>query len=85
MEPRPGRTVEHSGDQALNRGALVEALEALPASMRMVVVLKDVYGLSCREIGNELGVSEGAVKVRLHRARRRLRETLFKGEAADEM
>src|SRR5438105_7695729 len=85
MEPRPGRTVEHSGDQALHRGELVEALEALPASMRMVVVLKDVYGLSCREIGNELGVSEGAVKVRLHRARRRLRETLFKGEAADEM
>ena len=47
----------------------------------MAVILKDVYGLSCREIGEELGgVSEGAVKVRLHRARRRLKESLFGAE-----
>jgi RNA polymerase sigma-70 factor (ECF subfamily) len=45
--------------------------------MRVVVVLKDVYGLSCREIGDELGLAEGAVKVRLHRARRRLKELLY--------
>jgi RNA polymerase sigma-70 factor (ECF subfamily) len=49
-----------------------------------VVVLKDVYGLSCLEIGEHLGVSEGAVKVRLHRARRRLRALLM-GGAADEV
>lgn len=76
---------ERPDDQALDREALTAALEALPASMRTVVVLKDVYGLSCREIGDELGVSEGAVKVRLHRARRRLKETLFGGDVADEM
>jgi RNA polymerase sigma-70 factor (ECF subfamily) len=64
-------------DRSADRDVLVRALAALPASLRSVVVLKDVYGLSCREIGDQLGVSEGAVKVRLHRARRRLRDRMF--------
>ena len=63
-------------DQAADRDELIRALAALPLSLRSVVVLKDVYGLSCREIGGELGISEGAVKVRLHRARRRLMDHL---------
>ncbi len=40
------------------------------------MVLKDVYGLSCREIAEHMGLSEGAVKVRLHRARKRLKEAI---------
>src|SRR6266511_5180794 len=48
----------------------------LPGGQRVVVLLKDVYGLSCREIGEEIGIEEGAVKVRLHRARKRLKEAL---------
>jgi RNA polymerase sigma-70 factor (ECF subfamily) len=67
-------------DQAVNRDALERALEALPLSLRTVVVLKDVYGLSCEEIGEQLGTSEGAVKVRLHRARKRLKGMLFEPE-----
>jgi DNA-directed RNA polymerase specialized sigma24 family protein len=43
-------------------------------------VLKDVYGMSCREIGEELDLSEGAVKVRLHRARKRLKEMIHGAE-----
>ena len=38
-----------------------------------------MYGLSCREIGDELGVGEGAVKVRLHRARKRLADLIAGG------
>ena len=57
----------------------------LPAGQRTVVVLKDVYGLSCREIASELEIREGAVKVRLHRARRRLREEITEEDRADEM
>jgi RNA polymerase sigma-70 factor (ECF subfamily) len=72
-------------DQAVDRDAVSRALLGLPPSMRAVVVLKDVYGLSCQEIGDRLGVSEGAVKVRLHRARRRLKETLFGPEVRDEV
>jgi RNA polymerase sigma-70 factor (ECF subfamily) len=83
--PAQAPSAERPDDQALDRESLARALEGLPTSMRAVVILKDVYGLSCREIGQQLGVSEGAVKVRLHRARRKLREALFGGDARDEM
>ena len=49
------------------------ALAELPDDAREVVVLRDVQGLSTKETAEMLGVSEGAVKVRLHRAHTRLR------------
>jgi RNA polymerase sigma-70 factor, ECF subfamily len=79
-QTRPLPAKDRTDDQAVDRDSLARALSDLPASMRTVVILKDVYGLSCREIGDELGVSEGAVKVRLHRARRRLKSVLFGGD-----
>ena len=69
-------------EETVDRDALARALEELPLSLRSVVVLKDVYGLSAREIGDEFGISEGAVKVRVHRARKRLKERLFGPTAA---
>ncbi|MCW2783961.1 MAG: polymerase, sigma-24 subunit, subfamily [Marmoricola sp.] len=51
-----------------------QALSQLPEDAREVVVLRDVQGLSTKETAELLGVSEGAVKVRLHRAHARLRE-----------
>ena len=51
-----------------------KALAELPEDAREVVVLRDVQGLSTKETAELLGVSEGAVKVRLHRAHLRLRE-----------
>jgi RNA polymerase sigma-70 factor, ECF subfamily len=53
------------------------ALQALPLGQRTVVVMKDVYGFSCQEIAEEVGSTEGAVKVRLHRARKRLKELIY--------
>jgi RNA polymerase sigma-70 factor (ECF subfamily) len=41
------------------------------------VVLRDVYDLPHEAIAAELGISESAAKVRLHRARRTLREDVF--------
>jgi RNA polymerase sigma-70 factor (ECF subfamily) len=84
-ETRPVPAKDRTDDQAVDRDSLGRALRDLPASMRTVVILKDVYGLSCREIGDELGVSEGAVKVRLHRARRRLKNALFGGDPGHEV
>ena len=49
---------------------------ALPPRLRAVVVLRDVYDLPHEAIAAELGISESAAKVRLHRARRQLREEL---------
>ena len=50
------------------------ALSTLPDEARDVVVLRDLQGLSTKEAAEVLGVSEGAVKVRLHRAHAKLRE-----------
>jgi RNA polymerase sigma-70 factor, ECF subfamily len=59
------------------RHRLTEALDELPPKLKAVVVLRDVYDLPHEAIAAELGISESAAKVRLHRARRRLRERLF--------
>jgi RNA polymerase sigma-70 factor (ECF subfamily) len=53
--------------------ALREHVDALPASLRVVLVLRAVEGLDTRETAECLGLSEEAVKVRLHRAREVLR------------
>jgi RNA polymerase sigma-70 factor (ECF subfamily) len=50
------------------------ALAELSEDAREVVVLRDVQGLSTKETAELLGVSEGAVKVRLHRAHASLRK-----------
>jgi RNA polymerase sigma-70 factor, ECF subfamily len=59
------------------RAELRRALDELPPKLRAVVVLRDVYDLPHDSIAAELGISESAAKVRLHRARRKLRERLF--------
>ena len=59
------------------RRVLNAALQSLSPEMRAVVVLRDIYDLPHEAIAAELGITEGAAKVRLHRARRKLRERLF--------
>ena len=56
---------------------LTDALRQLPPRLRAVVVLRDVYDLTHEDIAAELGISESAAKVRLHRARHKLREQIF--------
>ena len=55
---------------------LSQATEKLPATLRVVFVLRDIQGLSTREVAEVLSLSETAVKTRLSRARLRLREDL---------
>jgi len=55
---------------------LDQAIERLPSNLRVVFVLRDLQGLSTRETGEVLNLSETAVKTRLSRARLRLREEL---------
>jgi RNA polymerase sigma-70 factor, ECF subfamily len=59
------------------------ALATLPEDARAVVVLRDIEGLSTKEVADLLGVTETVVKVRLHRAHARLR-TLVLGAAPAE-
>src|SRR6266540_6127679 len=54
----------------------IRAIATLPASLRDVLVLRDVEGLSAAQAGRQLDLGERAVKSRLHRARVALRELL---------
>jgi len=85
-ELRPSANPEAALDSAALRDRLHTALMGLPARLRAVVVLRDVYDLSHDSIAAELGISTSAAKVRLHRARRRLRQDLhpLPGELTDE-
>lgn len=58
------------------REVMQAAIDALPAALRATFTLRDVQELSTREVAEILGISEAAVKVRLHRARLALREAL---------
>jgi len=53
-----------------------KAIQTLPASLQAVFLLRDIEELSTEETADALGLSQGAVKVRLHRARLTLRERL---------
>jgi len=55
---------------------LFEELGRLSEPQRSIVLLRHVEGLSCREIGEVVDMTEGSVRVALHRARRRLRDQL---------
>jgi RNA polymerase sigma-70 factor (ECF subfamily) len=57
------------------------ALARLPEDARAVVVLRDIEGLSTKEVADLLGVTENVVKVRLHRAHARLRKLVLSAEA----
>lgn len=57
---------------------LRDALRKLPPSYRMIVVLRDMEGLSTKEVAAVSGISEANVKTRLHRARLMLRRHLEK-------
>jgi RNA polymerase sigma-70 factor, ECF subfamily len=66
------------------RRVLEEAVDALPETYRTVFMLRDIEGLSTTEAGEGLGLSEEAVKTRLHRARALIRGSLTRrlGDAA---
>ena len=55
---------------------LERAIADLPERLRSVFILRELEGLSTAEAAEVLGINEGAVKVRLHRARLALRERL---------
>jgi RNA polymerase sigma-70 factor (ECF subfamily) len=61
------------------RQAVQEAINSLSPGYREALVLRDVQHLSIKETSKILGVSEPAVKTRLHRARLLLRDRLAPG------
>jgi len=68
-------TEDHPRDFAL-RDIVWKAIDSLPEPQRLVLILKDVDGLSSPEVCAKLNLSPMAVRQRLHRARKHVAETL---------
>ncbi len=89
---RRGQVVSLAREPAVRRGdcpgaasdrpemALDQAVSGLPEIYREVVLLRYYGGLTCADVGRELGLSLGAVTMRLSRAYGLLRECLAEEE-----
>ncbi len=76
VDLRPEQDPSLRAEAAVLRHHIDRAIRALPERLRQVVVLRDLHDLSHSEIAAELGITTSAAKVRLHRARQRLRTVL---------
>jgi RNA polymerase sigma-70 factor (ECF subfamily) len=79
--PDPGKDPEQLADNAALRRRLRDALATLPGPYRAIVFLREMEGLSTREVAKVMGMSEDNVKTRLHRARVQLQAKLGSGPA----
>jgi RNA polymerase sigma-70 factor (ECF subfamily) len=77
--PDPGKNPEQLADNAGLRRRLRTALRTLPGPYRAIVFLREMEGLSTREVAEVMGMSEDSVKTRLHRARVQLQAELRRG------
>ncbi len=73
-DPNPNAEALLSSAQQNER--LQEMVLTLPPAYRMVLVLHDMEDLDTEQIAQVLGISQGTVRVRLHRARLYLRKIL---------
>jgi RNA polymerase sigma-70 factor (ECF subfamily) len=53
-----------------------QVIDSLPQDYRAALVLHDLEGLSAQQVGEVCGCSLATAKIRIHRARRRLRDAL---------
>jgi RNA polymerase sigma-70 factor (ECF subfamily) len=72
----PAANPETAALASVDRAALMRALEALPLEYREAIVMREMEGLSYKEIADAAGVPIGTVMSRLARARERLRLAL---------
>jgi RNA polymerase sigma-70 factor (ECF subfamily) len=69
-------SVEDLLEQEEVREKVLEAIDGLPESYRIVLLLRDIEEFSTAETAEKLEMTSGAVKVRLHRARLALKEQI---------
>lgn len=71
-----GLSPQGSLEAAERSRTLRESLGGLPDDLRTVLIMRDLKGLSYKEIADELHLAEGTVKSRIHRGRAELAEKL---------
>jgi len=80
-EPDRGPGPERHAQAHIELQAVLAALQRLPEIDRAAVLLRAEEGLSYEEVAAALGISAGAARVKVHRARLRLAEALRTGES----
>jgi RNA polymerase sigma-70 factor (ECF subfamily) len=78
LEHDAGLAVAPSAGQVDARVDVMHMLQTLSPEHRQVMILREMEGMSYDEMAQALGVPQGTVESRLHRARQELRER-FKG------
>lgn len=73
-QPNPGQSSHE--DQIAAWELVAKLLERAPPDDRIILTLKELDGMSIEETGDILGIKPANVKVRLHRARKRMLEDL---------
>ena len=76
--PTPGwrRLPDELAGQGETKALVRKAIDRLPEGYRNVLLLRDIEELDTEETARAMGISQNAVKTRLHRARVALRELL---------
>lgn len=72
----PIETIENAIDKKEIKKIIEKEIESLPDIYKVVFILKEIEGLSTKEIAEKLGISLAATKARLHRARLKLRKKI---------
>jgi RNA polymerase sigma-70 factor, ECF subfamily len=76
LGPTPWPLPEEGLLEGEKRAVIATAINALPASQREVIALRDVEGWSSEEVCEALGLSPGNQRVLLHRGRTKVRAAL---------
>ena len=71
-----GLTPQGNMEAAERSSALRQSLSELPDDLRRVLILRDLQGLSYKEIADALHLAEGTVKSRIHRGRAELADKI---------
>src|SRR3954465_9101644 len=76
LGPSEWQTPEEELLQGETRDAILEAIEQLPESQRVVITMRDVEGFPPEEVSEALGITDGNQRVLLHRARSKVRRAI---------
>ncbi|CAM5343095.1 RNA polymerase sigma factor [Streptomyces atroolivaceus] len=84
----PEASAEQSAEDAVLHRMEVEriaaAVSALPRDQRQILIMRDIQGLPGKTVAHSLGLSNAAMKSRLHRARTALRHSLTATDQAQD-
>ena len=83
IDPAPGP--EKVVDSIIELGRTLRILQTLPESDRTALILRAQYELPYAEISRVLEISLSAAKVKVHRARKKILETMVVGASGDRL